>query len=287
MNYTQDGVYSLDLQSVAKRIYQSLLYNSQFYKFLNPNYIGEIRTAGTPMIEVLKSGNATVNVRETKEITSALTPGLLGYSSVKVDLTELPMDYSIRIPVLVSGTNFINTLEDAMEKKDQAVATQIDTYGFGTVLANGVTEEAQWDPATQQDYIDALNGLKATLFNNNVYSDYRLGLAATEHAKLASALTSILKFETEVGVKGVDMGIVDEAYGIQIFAINDTMLDDVKGYFYNPLAVVGDSFFDSFVEYNNNYPGFPGYYVMEGNIMFGAKVVEPNAIIKLVEEISA
>ena len=286
MNYTQDGVYSLDLQSVAKRIYQSLLYNSQFYKFLNPNYIGEIRTAGTPMIEILKSGNATVNVRETKEIVNALTPGLLGYSSQKVDLTELPMDYSIRIPVLVSGTNFINTLEDAMEKKDQAVATKIDTYGFG-VLATGVTEEGQWNPSTQQDYINALNNLKATLFNNNVYSDYRLGLAATEHAKLVSALTSILKFETEVGVKGVDMGVVDEAYGVQIFAINDTMLGDVKGYFYNPLAVVGDSFFDSFVEYNNNYPGFPGYYVMEGNIMFGAKVVEPNAIIKLVEEVSA
>ncbi len=286
MNYTQDGVYSLDLQSVAKRIYQSLLYNSQFYKFLNPNYIGELRTAGTPMIEILKSGDATVNVRETKEIVNALTPGLLGYSSQKVDLTELPMDYSIRIPVLVSGTNFINTLEDAMEKKDQAVATQIDTYGFG-VLATGVTEEGEWNPSTQQDYIDALNNLKATLFNNNVYSDYRLGLAATEHAKLVSALTSILKFETEVGVKGVDMGVVDEAYGVQIFAINDTMLDGVKGYFYNPLAVVGDSFFDSFVEYNNNYPGFPGYYVMEGNIMFGAKVVEPNAIIKLVEEVSA
>ena len=281
MNYTQDGVYSLDLQSVAKRIYQSLLYNSQFYKFLNPNYIGEIRTAGTPMIEILKSGDATVNVRETKEIVNALTPGLLGYSSEKVDLTELPMDYSIRIPVLVSGTNFINTLEDAMEKKDQAVATKIDTYGFGK-LASGVTAKYTWNPANQQDYIDALNNLKATLFNNNVYSDYRLGLAATEHAKLVSALTSILKFETEVGVKGVDMGVVDEAYGVQIFAINDTMLGEVKGYFYNPLAVVGDSFFDSFVEYNNNYPGFPGYYVMEGNIMFGAKVVEPNAIIKLV-----
>lgn len=286
MNYKQDGVYSLDLQSVAKRIYQSLLYNSQFYKFLNPNYIGEIRTAGTPMIEILKSGDATVNVRETKEITSALTPGLLGYSSQKVDLTALPMDYSIRIPVLVSGTNFINTLEDAMEKKDQAVATQIDTYGFG-VLANEVSTEAEWDPATQQDYIDTLNNLKATLFNNNVYSDYRLGIAATEHAKLASALTSILKFETEVGVKGVDMGVVDEAYGVQIFPINDTIIGDAKGYFYNPLAVVGDTFFDSFVEYNNNYPGFPGYYVMEGNIMFGAKVVEPNAIIKLVEEVSA
>ena len=286
MNYTQNGVYSLDLQSVAKRIYQSLLYNSQFYKFLNPNYIGEIRTTGTPMIEILKSGDATVNVRQTKEIVNALTPGLLGYTSQKVDLTELPMDYSIRIPVLVSGTNFINTLEDAMEKKDQAVATKIDTYGFG-VLATGVTEEAEWNPSTQQDYIDALNHLKATLFNKNVYSDYRLGLAATEHAKLVSALTSLLKFETEVGVKGVDMGIVDEAYGVQIFAINDTMLNGVKGYFYNPLAVVGDSFFDSFVEYNNNYPGFPGYYVMEGNIMFGAKVVEPNAIIKLVEEVSA
>ena len=194
MNYTQDGVYSLDLQNVSKRIYQSLLYNSQFYKFLNPNYIGEIRTSGTPMIEILKSGNATVNVRETKEITSALTPGLLGYSSVKVDLTELPMDYSIRIPVLVSGTNFINTLEDAMEKKDQAVAAQIDTYGFG-MLASTVSNEAQWNPSTQQDYIDVLNTLKATLFNKNVYSDYRLGLAATEHAKLASALTSILCYQ--------------------------------------------------------------------------------------------
>ena len=83
------------------------------------------------------------------------------------------------------------------------------------------------------------------------------------------------------------MGVVDEAYGVQFFPINDTMLGDAKGYFYNPLAVVGDSFFDSFVEYNNNYPGFPGYYVMEGNIMFGAKVVEQNAIIKLVDEISA
>jgi len=286
MNYTQDGVYSLDLQSVAKRIYESLLYRSTFYKFLNPNYIGELRTAGTPMIEILKSGNATVNVRETKEITSALTPGLLGYSSQKVDLTELPMDYSIRIPVLVSGTNFINTLEDAMDKKDQAVATQIDTYGFG-ILEDQVSAEAEWNAATQQDYIDILNNLKATLFNKNVYSDYRLGLAATEHAKLCAALTSILKFETEVGVKGVDMGVVDEAYGVQIFPINDTMLDGTKGYFYNPLAVVGDTFFDSFVEYNNNYPGFPGYYVMEGNIMFGAKVVEKDAIIKLVEEISA
>ena len=286
MNYTQTGVYQLDLQGVAKRIYNSLLYRSTFYKFLNPNYIGELRNAGTPMIEVLKSGDATVNVRETKEITTALTPGLLGYSSVKVDLTDLPMDYSIRIPVLVAGTNFLNTLEDAMEKKDQAVASRIDTYGFG-MLATEVTNQAQWAPTDQAGYISTLNSLKATLFNNNVYEDYRLGLAATEYASLASALTSVLKYETEVGVKGVDMGTVDEAYGVQIFPINDSVISGVKGYFYNPLAVVGDTFFDSFVQFNGNYPGFPGYYVMEGNIMFGAKVVEEKAILKLVEEVSA
>ena len=100
-------------------MFNKLLYRSTFYKFLNPNYIGELRQAGTPMIEILKSGDATVNVRETKEITSALTPGLLGYSSQKVDLTELPMDYSIRIPVLVAGSNFVNVLEDAMDKNHQ------------------------------------------------------------------------------------------------------------------------------------------------------------------------
>ena len=282
MNYTQAGVYELDLQSVAKRIYYSLIYRSTFYKFLNERYIGELRNTGTPMIEILKSGDATVNVRETKEIVNALTPGMLGYSSIKVDLTELPMDYSIRIPVLVAGTNFTNTLEDAMDKKDQAVAKRIDTYGFG-VLATGVTETETWAPANQGDYISLLNSLKATLFNNNVYDDYRLGLGATEYGNLVSALTSILKYETMTGVEGVDRGVIADAYGVSIFQINDSMLTgNVKGYFFNPIAVVGDTFFDSFVQYNNNYPGFPGYFVMEGNIMFGAKVVEPNAIIKLV-----
>lgn len=286
MNYTQGTAYSLDLQSVVKRIYFSLIYRSTFYKFLNERYIGEIRQAGTPMIEVLKSKDASVNVRETKEITTALTPSLLGYSSVKVDLTALPMDYSIQIPILVSGTNFTNTLEDAMDKKDAAVASQIDAYGFG-VLASETTEEAAWNPSTQDEYIALLNGLKATLFNNNVFDDYRLGLGATEYGNLVAALTSILKFETMAGVEGVDRGDIARAYGIEIFPVNDSVLDDVKGYFFNPIAVVGDSFFDSFAEYAGNYPGFPGYYVMEGNIMFGAKVVEPKAIIKLVDEISA
>ena len=279
MNFTE---VNLDLQSVAKRIYNSLLYRSTFYKMLNPNYIGEIRTAGTPMIEVLKSNDTQVNVRQTKEIANALTPSLQGYSSVKVDLTELPMDYSIRIPVLVAGSNFVNVLEDAMDKKDQAVAKAIDTYGFG-MLKNGVTAEGVWNPSTQQAYIDTLNTLKATLFNKNVYDGYRLAISATEYAKLCSALTSILKYETAVGVKGVDMGTVDEAYGVEIFPVNDTVIGDVKGYFFNNQAVVGDSFFDSMVTYNGNYPGFPGYYVMESNILFGAKIVEQNAIIKLVK----
>lgn len=283
MNFTE---VNLDLQSVARRIYDSLLYNSQFYKMLNMNYIGEIRNTGTPMIEVLKSTNTSVNVRQTKEIQNALTPSLQGYSSIKVDLTELPMDYSIRIPVLVAGSNLVNVLEDAMAKKDQAVAKQIDTYGFGK-LATDVTTEFKFGPATQQDYIDALNELKAQLFNKNVYGDYRLAISATEYAKLCSALTSILKYETAVGVKGVDMGVVDEAYGIEIFPVNDTILGNVKGYFFNTLAVVGDSFFDSMVSYNGNYPGFPGYYVIESNILFGAKVVEQDAIIKLVKELSA
>ena len=286
MNYTVDGVYSLDLQSVTKRIYYSLLYRSTFYKFLNYKYIGEVRNAGTPMIEVLKSKDASINVRGTREIASALTPSLLGYDSVKVDLTALPMDYSIRIPLLVSGSNFTNTLEDAMDKKDAGVASAIDTYGFG-VLKSEVTQVAQWNPSTKDDYIEKLNSLKATLFNKNVFDSYRLGLDAVEYANLVSALTTILKFETMAGVEGVDRGQIADAYGVEIFPINSNKLSGVVGYFFNPIAVVGDAFFDSFAQYPNNYPGFPGYYVMEGNILFGAKVVEGNAIIKLQETVSA
>ena len=283
MNYTE---VNLDLQGVAKRIYDSLLYRSSFYKMLNPNFIGEIRTTGTPTIEIIKSTDTSVNVRQTKEIANALTPSLQGYANVKVDLTDLPMDYSIRIPVLVAGTNFANTIEDAMDKKDQAVARAIDTYGFGK-LATGVTNEAAWNPSTKEQYIDALNTLKATLFNKNVYDGYRLAISATEYANLCSALTSILKFETEVGVKGVDMGTVDEAYGIEIFPVNDTIIGEAKGYFFNNLAIVGDSFFDSMQVFNGNYPGFPGYWVLESNILFGAEIVQQDAIIKLVEEVSA
>ena len=85
---------NIDLQGFVKKIYMSLLYNSTFYKFLNENYIGEIRSTGAPIIEVLKSNDVTVNTRETAEIQTALTPALTTYGSIKVDLTELAMDYS-------------------------------------------------------------------------------------------------------------------------------------------------------------------------------------------------
>ena len=59
---------NLDLQAFAKRVYDSILYQSTFYKFLNTAYIGTLRQTGAPVIEVAKTDKLTVNVRETKEI---------------------------------------------------------------------------------------------------------------------------------------------------------------------------------------------------------------------------
>ena len=282
---------NIDLQAFVKRVYDSLLYNSTFFNFLNENYIGEVRQTGAPIIEVIKTTPMSVNVRQTAEIQSALAPALSTYSSVKVDLTELPMDYSIRVPVTVVGSDITNALQDVIDLKDSAIAKQIDTYGYAK-LKGSVTQAFQWNPANQQGYIDALNTLRATLFNKDVYGGYRLGLDALEYANYVSALTSILKFETRAGVEGVDRGIIARAYGVDAFEINSNYVnpvvadhsETVKGYFFNSVAVVGDTFFDSFVQYNGNYPGFPGYYVIEGNMMFGADVVRGDAIIKLQSE---
>lgn len=288
MNYTQIG---LDLQSFVKRVYYSILYQSTFYKFLNEKYIGEIRQTGAPMIEVIKSNPVTVNVRNGAEIATRLDPTLTTYTPTKVDLTELPMDYSLRVPMLLTGSNVINVIEDAADQKDSAIAKRIDTYGY-TKLKSSVTNASQWAPADLQGYINALNDLKAKLFNLDVTDGYRLGLSATEYAKLVSALTSILKYETMAGVEGVDRGEIAKAYGVEIFPINDNYInptvedhtETVKGYFFNSIAVVGDSFFDGFNLWNGNYPGFPNYFVLEGNQMFGAEVVRPEAIIKLQAE---
>lgn len=279
-NFTEVG---LDLQNTVKRIYQNIIYRSTFYKMLNDSYIGELRNAGTPMIEVMKSQDVTVNVRNTKEIQTQLTPSLMGYNSVKVDLTELPMDYSIRIPILVTGSGIANALDSALQKKDSAVAKKIDTYGFNMLGADTNIVEKTWNPATKEEYIDTLTKLSADMFNNDIYDTYRMGLSATEYAKYVAALTSILKYETMAGVEGVDRGTIARAYGVDAFQIADAVLGTAKGYFFNPMAVVGDTFFDAFVQHVSPQ-GWPGYFVFEGNVLFGAKVVEPKAIFRLVAE---
>ena len=282
MNYTEIG---LDLQSTVKRIYQNIVYNSTFYNMLNDSYIGELRNSGTPMIEVLKTKDVTVNTRQTRELATALTPALAGYDSVKVDLTELAMDYSIRIPILVTGSGIANALDSAIQKKDSAIAKKIDTYGFGKLADNTDIEERAWNPSTEKDYISTLNSLKSEMFNNDIYDTYRLALSATEYGNYVTALTSVLKYETMQGVEGVDRGTIARAYGVDVFPVNDSVLGDAIGYFFNPMAVVGDAFFDAFVQHVSPQ-GWPGYFIFEGNVLFGAEVIEPTAIFRLVEQIS-
>ena len=277
---------NLDLQAFAKRVYDSILYQSTFYKFLNMSYIGELRQTGAPVIEIAKTKPLTVNVRQTKEIQNRLTPALTQYERTMVDLTELNMDYSIRVPLVVTGSDITNAIQDAADLQDAAIAKQIDVYGYGKLNSNTNIVEFEWAPTTKEAYIDALNNLRAILYNKDVTGDYRLGLGATEYAKYVSALTSILKFETLQGREGVDMGIIARAYGIDAFEINDNVLDGTIGYFFNPIAVVGDTFFSAFVQHNSPQ-GFPGYYVLEGTQSFGAEVVRPEAILRLVDEVSA
>ena len=277
---------NLDLQAFAKRVYDSILYQSTFYNFLNMNYIGELRTTGAPVIEIAKTNKLSVNVRETKEIQSALTPALTTYSHTMVDLTELPMDYSIRVPLVVSGSDITNAIQDAADLEDSAIAKAIDTYGYKKLADNTSIVEVEWNPTTKEEYISLLNSLRAKLFNKDITGEYRIGLGATEYANYVSALTSVLKFETLAGREGVDMGIIAHAYGIDAFEINDNVLNGEVGYFFNPIAVVGDTFFSAFVQHTSPQ-GYPGYYVLEGNQMFGAEVVRPEAIIRLVEEVSA
>ena len=88
------------------------------------------------------------------------------------------------------------------------------------------------------------------------------------------------------------MGQIAEAYGVSVFQINSNVLKNankedtgVVGYFANEVGTVGDTFWSSMAQYNGNYPKFPGYFVVEGNIMFGAQVVRPEAVIKLVDSI--
>jgi hypothetical protein len=277
---------NLDLQAFAKRVYDSVLYQSTFYNFLNMNYIGTLRQTGAPVIEVAKTDVLSVNVRETKEIQTALDPALTTYSHTMVDLTELNMDYAIRVPIMVTGSDITNAIQDAADLEDSAIARQIDVYGYNKLASTeGITEVA-WNPSTKEDYISTLNGLRAVLFNRNITGDYRLGLGAVEYGNLVSALTSVIKFENMDINEGVSLGEIARVYGISVFEINDNVLEDAVGYFYNPIAVVGDSFFSAFVSTSTDIR-YPGYFCLSGTQSFGAAVVRPEAIIKLVSEVSA
>lgn len=293
MNYSS---LSLDLQSVVKRCYDNLLYRSSFMNFLNSAYIGEVRQTGTPTIEIAKQ-NATLTNKtlNSPDLTSALTPVLATYGSKLVDLTELRLDYSFRVSYLMTESGMKKAVDGQIELQDSTNATEIDTYGYSKFassivgstdgsLAYSLGQVVVWSPANNDAYISLLNSLKAKLFNRKIYENYLLGLEAVEYGNLVSALTSILKFETMAGVEGVDRGDVARAYGISIFPINSEVLDstNTKGYFANEVGTVGDAFFSQFNEFNGTYPGFPGYYVVEGVILFGADVVRPEAVIKLV-----
>ena len=287
---------NLDLQSVVKRAYDNLLYRSSFMNFLNSSYLGEVRQSGTPMIEIVKQNATATNATLNKpDLTNALSPVLATYGSDKVDLAQLRLDYSFRVSYMMTESGIKKAVDGQIELQDSTNATEIDKYGYNK-FATAITGSAdgslaytqgqvyQWVAANQSDYITMLNNLKAMLFNRKIYDNYLLGLEAIEYGNFVSALTTLLKFETMAGVEGVDRGDIASAYGISIFPINSTVLDsaNTKGYFANEVGTVGDAFFSRFNEFNGTYPGFPGYYVVEGVVLFGAEVVRPEAVIKLV-----
>lgn len=301
MNFT--GV-NLDLQGLMKRVYANLLYQSQFYKMLSRSDM-EVTRTGTPIIEVIKQLDTTLNVRDNVEIANeGLKTELAKYQSVKVDLTELAMDYSFRISPIVMGSGIERAIEGQIELKNAQVAKNIDIYGFNK-LNSDITGPAdgsmaytdgqitKWAPSNGTETVELINDLKSKLFDRDIYDGYLLGLRSDAYSYFISSLTSILKYETRAGVEGVDMGQIADAYGVSVFQINSNVVakdknkqdTNVVGYFANEVGVVGDTFWSSFAQYDGNYPGFPGYFVLEGNIMFGAKTVRPEAVIKLVESI--
>ncbi len=300
MNFT--GV-NLDLQGLMKRTYANLLYNSQFYKMLNRRFF-EVGRTGMPIIEVVKQLDTTLRKRTNVEIAQGgITNELATYNSVKVDLTELPMDYSFRISPIVMGSGIERAIEGQIELKESQISKAIDVYGFGKLntkivgpqdgsMAYTEGQITKWAPSSGTETIELINDLKSKLFDRDIYDGYLLGLRSDAYAYFISSLTSILKYETRAGVEGVDMGQVADAYGVSIFQINSNVLKTenkedtgVVGYFANEIGTVGDTFWSSFAQYNGNFPGYPGYFIVEGNIMFGAEVVRPEAVIKLVESI--
>lgn len=295
MNYTQ---INLDLQSVVKRAYYNLLYRSSFMNWLSKYYIGDIRQTGTPMIEVIKQRVTPMNEAHNQpELLTKLDPALATYGSKLVDLAQLRLDYAFRVSYLMTESGIKQTIDGQIELQDSENARKIDIFGYNKFnteivgpedgsLAYTKGQVKVWNPATAQAYIDEINRMKSKLFDRNIYENYLLGLKSEEYADFVSNLTTILKYETLAGVEGVDRGEVARAYGLSIFPINGNVLSSgVKGYFGHDVATIGDAFFTRFNEWNGSYPGYPGYYVVEGIILFGAEVVRPEALIKLVDSV--
>ena len=186
MNYT---AINLDLQGIVKRAYDNLLYRSSFMNFVNKNYIGEVRQTGVPMIEVMKQKVVAPTNLNGAEITTGITPTLATYDSVKVDLTELRITYSVNVSPLVQ--NIAQAISGQIDLQDAAVAKAVDTYGYGKMAETA--NEYAWNFTTKDEYIDAINELKAQLFNKDIYDGYKLGLEANEYGKFVSALTTLLK----------------------------------------------------------------------------------------------
>jgi hypothetical protein len=243
----------------------------------NRRYMEAARTE-TAVIEVIKALQTPVNTRATVELANSsniatpLTPQLMTYDSVKVDLTELRMDYSFMVSPIAMGSGLIGAIDDQLALKDSAIATQIDTFNYNKMakaivgpadgsLAYTNGQVAVWNPSTGEDVIELLNGLKAQLFNRNIYDGYILGLDAVPYSYVITALTSVLKYETRVGVEAVDMGMLANAYGVDIFQINSNVLTNGElGYFGNEVGYVSDIFFSAFNQFQN-YPGLPGLTV--------------------------
>lgn len=280
MNYS---TLNLDLQGIVKRAYDNLLYRSSFMNFANKNYIGELRQTGVPMIEVMKQKVVAPTNLNGAEITTGIAPTLATYDNVKVDLTQLRLTYSVNVSPLVQ--NIAQAISGQIDLQDAAVAKAVDTFGYNKMAAT--TNEYAWNFTTKDQYIDAINELKAQLFNKDIYDGYKLGLEASEYGKFVSALTTLLHYETLSGVEGVDRGEIARAYGVDIFAINSNVLTNgEKGYFASEIGVIGDAFFTQFNEWNGDRPGFPGYISVEGIVMYGAEIVKDEAVIKLVDEVS-
>ena len=131
--------------------------------------------------------------------------------------------------------------------------------------------------------LSSLTSINEIIIKNNI-ALFNINVTPNDIEEYLSSEVQVFDGKTEVPKDSIlktnellKMG--NETYPIAV-------LGDVKGYFFNPMAIVGDAFFDAFVQHVSPQ-GWPGYFVFEGNILFGAKVVEKKAIFKLVDEVSA